>query len=310
MGVSATGTVNALTIDVEDYYHVSGFAREIPSRTWSQYESRVEKSTQRILDILDRRQVRATFFVLGWVASRHPDLVKAIHRSGHEIASHSYWHRLVYDLTPDEFRADLSESRKPLEDLTGERITAYRAPSFSVTGRSLWALEILAEEGFRYDSSIFPVRHDRYGIPAAERFPHRITSGSGHLWEFPASVYRRIGVNLPVAGGGYFRLYPTRFSFHCMDHINHQERRPFMFYLHPWELDPRQPVIPGSRWARFRHRVNLAGTETKFERLLERYRFGAMGEVLDAHHSASDSNRAPVVPLEGMRARLARPVGK
>lgn len=314
MTCSEARIVNALTVDVEDYYHVTGYARSIATDAWDTYESRVENNTRRLLDVLARYRARATFFFLGWVADRHPELVRAVHAAGHEIAYHSYWHRLVYDQTPEEFRADLRHGRALLEDIVGARVTGFRAPSFSVTQRSLWALEVLAEEGYRHDSSIFPIRHDRYGIPTAERFPHAIETGSGTVWEFPGSVYRLGNYNMPVGGGGYFRLYPAFVSFYCLDYINRALGRPFNFYVHPWEIDPEQPVLPGSPWARFRHRVNLAKTEEKLGRLLGQFRFDAMGAILDglarpvpadgATNNGSGAHagvRAKTITLQSMR---------
>lgn len=276
------GPVNAFSVDVEDYYHVSGFAGDIDHRTWGDFESRVVANTHRVLRLLDRRQVPATFFVLGWVARRFPGLVRDIQRSGHELGSHSYWHRLVYDLTPDAFRRDLVESRAAIEEAAGERVTAYRAPSFSITKRSLWALDILAAEGFLSDSSIFPIYHDRYGMPGAEPFLHRRATSRGALWEFPPSVARVGRLNLPVSGGGYFRLYPLRLTLRSLASIN-RRGEPFMFYIHPWELDPDQPRLAlGSRLCRARHYVNLRTTERKLDRLLGCFQFGRLSDTIRA----------------------------
>jgi polysaccharide deacetylase family protein (PEP-CTERM system associated) len=271
---------NVLSVDVEDYFHVSAFAHRIAQRQWNGFESRVVQNTQRILRLFDQYQTRATFYVLGWVADRVPDLVREIQRAGHEIGSHSFSHRLVYDMTPDEFREDLSLSRKVLEEITGQPVTAFRAPSFSIVTRTLWALEVLAEEGWMSDSSVFPIYHDRYGIADAPRFPALLELKAGTLWEFPLSVLRVCGLNLPVSGGGYFRLYPARFSTHCLRRINRRQRYPFVFYIHPWELDPDQPRLPGSRRSQLRHYNNLAHTEAKLERLLKSFRFAPISEVL------------------------------
>ena len=280
---------NAFTVDVEDYYHVSGFADRIAPADWDGYESRVVPNTRRILELLDACSVRATFFVLGWVADRFPQLIREIHRGGHELGCHSYSHRLVYEMTPDEFRKDLRRARQVVEDVAATPVLAYRAPSFSITERSLWALEILAEEGFEYDSSIFPIHHDRYGIPGAERFPHRIDCRSGSLVEFPPSVCRIGKLNAPVGGGGYFRLYPAALTERWLARINSRYNQPFMFYVHPWEFDPDQPRLPGSRRSRFRHYLNLDKTEQRTRRLLQRFRFGTMTEAL-----------APVTPSTGL----------
>ncbi|MBI1904248.1 MAG: DUF3473 domain-containing protein [Planctomycetes bacterium] len=272
--------LNAFTVDVEDYYHVSGFSKHIDRSAWDSFESRVVASTHRILDLLDRHHVRATFFVLGWVAERHPKLVHDIHQAGHEVGSHSYWHRLVYQMTPDEFRADLRRSKKVLEDIVCQPVTAYRAPSFSITRASLWALDILADEGFCYDSSIFPIRHDRYGIPGAEPGLHQIETRHGPLWELPPTTVRVAGVNVPVAGGGYFRLYPSYCTCRAFSYLNRRGRS-VVFYVHPWEIDPDQPRLRvGSRLGRFRHYVNLKTTERKLERLLQRYRFAPLSQLV------------------------------
>lgn len=272
--------INAFTVDVEDYYHVSAFADRIPPTQWETHESRVVPNTYKLLRILDDRQVRGTFFILGWVADRHPELVRDIHRSGHDLGCHSYWHRLVYDMTPEEFRDDLVQARDAIASVTAEPVTAYRAPSFSITGHSIWALDILAEEGFLYDSSIFPVYHDRYGIPNAERFPYQIETEHGALWEFPPSVHRVLTFNLPVAGGGYFRLYPGVLSAHWLAQINKRHSEPFVFYIHPWEVDPDQPRLPGPWKSRFRHYQNLRSTQRKLEQLLQKFEFGTLHDAL------------------------------
>ncbi|MBI2826660.1 MAG: DUF3473 domain-containing protein [Planctomycetia bacterium] len=275
--------VNALSIDVEDYFQVSAFDRHIRRESWPEYESRVVANTHKLLRLLDKHGVAATFFVLGWVAERYPQLVRDLHASGHEIGSHSYWHRLIYELAPDEFRQDLVRSRDGLEQIIGERVTAYRAPSFSITKASQWALDILVEEGFTSDSSIYPVHHDRYGIPDARPDIHKIETPSGDLWEFPACVLRVAGMNVPVSGGGYFRLYPLALTIRALKAVNNRLRRPFVFYVHPWEIDPRQPRLRvGSRLARCRHYLNLASTERKLDGLLSMFTFGRMCDVMAA----------------------------
>ncbi len=272
---------NAFTVDVEDYFHVSAFAKHIDRGSWDGYPSRVVPNTQRILRLLETAHVQAIFFVLGWVAERHPGLVREIHQAGHEIASHSYWHKLVYEMTPEDFRADLRQSKAVLEDIIGEPVTAYRAPSFSITRKSLWALDILAEEGLQFDSSIFPIRHDRYGIPGAKTDVHQVATRHGPLWELPPSTVRVAGVNLPVGGGGYFRLYPWAWTRRALERLNRQGR-PFVFYVHPWEVDPQQPRLScGTVLSRFRHYVNLSATEGKLQRLMERFRFGPLSQVVD-----------------------------
>lgn len=275
--------VNALTIDVEDYFQVSGFERDISRNDWDALPSRVYDNTCRLLEIFSRKEVKATFFVLGWVADRFPQLVREIDVAGHEIGSHSYWHRLVYTQHPNEFRDDLRCSKRALEQIVGRPVNAYRAPSFSITARSIWALEILLEEGFLTDSSIFPVHHDRYGIPGASMEPYVIETESGSLVEFPPSV-RPIGpVNLPISGGGYFRLLPYSVTQRALERINTVQRKPFMFYLHPWEIDPLQPRLnAGSPASRFRHRVNLKSTEAKLLRLLDRFQWGTLSQSLES----------------------------
>jgi polysaccharide deacetylase family protein (PEP-CTERM system associated) len=228
---------NALTIDVEDYFQVSGFERDIRREDWETYPSRVAQNTRRILSLLDDRGVKATFFVLGWVAERYPELVREIDDAGHEIGSHSYWHRLVYTLSPSAFRDDLCRSRDVLQTVTGKSIISYRAPSFSITSESLWALDILADEGFKVDASVFPIRHHRYGIPDAPCHPYVHEAASGLLWEFPSSVCRIAKKNFPISGGGYFRLLPYHLTARLLRHVNTQFKQPFMFYIHPWELE-------------------------------------------------------------------------
>jgi polysaccharide deacetylase family protein (PEP-CTERM system associated) len=287
--------LNALTVDVEDYFHVSGFEHIVHRDQWDDFESRIVGSTHRILRVLDRASVRATFFVLGWVADKHPDLVRTIHAAGHEIACHSYWHRLIYQQTPAEFRADLRRARDLLQDIIGARVTAYRAPSFSITRQSLWALDILIEEGFFFDSSIYPTHHDRYGIAGAPHEPHQIVRPAGTLWEFPMAIYHFLGYPLPVGGGGYFRLYPYAFTHHALHAINDQGR-PFAAYLHPWELDPEQPRLRPGQMRAFRHYVNLHRTEKRLERLLEDFRLGTLSEVY------SDLQSHGLVPLWDLTA--------
>ncbi|MCO6459756.1 MAG: DUF3473 domain-containing protein [Pirellulaceae bacterium] len=274
----ASRGLNAFTVDVEDYFQVTSFERQIDRADWDQFPSRVAPPTRQLLELLARHETRGTFYVLGWVAERHPELVREIAAAGHEIGSHSYWHRLVYGLTPDEFREDLRRSRDVLQQITGQPVVTYRAPTFSITRRSLWALEILVEEGFTVDSSIFPVFHDRYGIAGAPRGIYRIQTPAGPLWQFPPTVVRLARQNFPVAGGGYFRLYPYRFTRYCLARRQHE---PFMFYTHPWEIDAGQPrLVAGSRLSRFRHYVHLDRTLDKLERLVRGFAFGAVEDVL------------------------------
>jgi polysaccharide deacetylase family protein (PEP-CTERM system associated) len=273
--------LNALTVDVEDYFQVSAFEQHIDRDCWDSYPCRVVDNTRRLLRILSEYEITGTFFVVGWIAERHPHLVTEIRQDGHEIGSHSYWHRLVYRLTPDEFREDLRRSRRVLEDILGEPIRVFRAPSFSITEQSRWALEILAEEGFSIDSSIFPIYHDRYGMPNANPAIHRLPTSAGLLWECPPSVVSIAGFNLPVSGGGYFRLYPGSLSIRWLRQVNQRAGRPFVFYVHPWEIDPQQPRLKvGSRISRWRHYLNLNETESKLKRLLDSFHFGTLTDVV------------------------------
>jgi polysaccharide deacetylase family protein (PEP-CTERM system associated) len=274
-------TLNALTIDVEDYFHVSGFEGCVDRSQWDNYPSRVADNTYRLMDVLATAGVHGTFYVLGWVAERQPALVKVIRAAGHEIGSHGHWHRLIYSQTPGEFRADLRRGRDVLQDILGDKVTAYRAPSFSITRQSLWALDVLIEEGFQLDSSIYPTRHDRYGIPDAPLEPHRLERQDGALWEFSPPVYRFAGRPFAVGGGGWFRLYPYGVTRACLRSIN-RAGRPFAVYLHPWEIDPDQPRLTPGRMAAFRHYLNLRRTEGRLKRLLRDFRFGTLSESLAA----------------------------
>jgi polysaccharide deacetylase family protein (PEP-CTERM system associated) len=276
--------LNALTIDVEDYFQVNAFAKIIRQDQWYRYPLRVDKNTHCILDMLDSFNIKATFFILGWVAERLPKLTKEIHRRGHEVACHGYGHELVYNIGPERFRADIRRSKALLEDQCGERVVGYRAPSYSITGKSLWALDILIEEGFCYDSSIFPVMHDTYGIPDAERFPHIQKTAAGPLVEFPLTTLPlHIGskeMRLPIAGGGYLRLFPSSLIKWGIERINTEEKQPAVLYFHPWELDPGQPRIKAGFKSSFRHYLNLKTTERKLMSLYTKIRFAPMKTVL------------------------------
>lgn len=278
----ATGSVlNAFTIDLEDYYHVSALAPAIPRETWGSRESRLAGNTARLLDMLAERGVKATFFVLGWVAARFPELVRCIAAHGHEIGCHGYSHQLIYKQTPAEFEEETRKAKMLLEDLIGAPVLGYRAASFSIVSSSRWALDILIELGFQYDSSIFPVRHDRYGMPDAPRAPGLIESPTrGAIVEFPMSTAVWGGLRVPVSGGGYFRLIPYRLTRAGLRSINERERMPFTFYLHPWEIDPDQPRISVPFLSRMRHYTNLEKCEGRLRRLLEDFRFTTMRTVL------------------------------
>jgi len=265
--------INALTIDVEDYYMVSAFADRIKFEDWRSYESRVDRNTRILLDLLAVHNAKATFFVLGWVAEQHPQLVKDINRAGHEVASHGYNHRLIYDLTPGEFREDVRKTKTILEDLTGCRVQGFRATSYSVAKETLWALDILIEEGYVYDSSIFPIRHDRYGYPEAPRFPYIIKRTSGKITEFPPSTSSLFGQNIPIAGGGYLRLFPLSATKAAMRWINEKERQSVIVYLHPWEIDCEQPRMRGTWLSKIRHYININSTLPKLKALLISFSF-------------------------------------
>ncbi|OJT00589.1 XrtA system polysaccharide deacetylase [Marinobacter nauticus] len=286
---------NALTIDVEDYFQVAALAEAVDRDRWHAMEYRVEANVNRLLTLLDEAQCKATFFTLGWVADKSPNLVKAIQRAGHEVASHGYSHQLIYNQTPEVFREETRRSKQTLEDIIGEAITGYRAASYSITNQSRWALDILAEEGFTWDSSIFPVHHDRYGMPGTPRWPHRLTTDKGYeLAEFPLSTLKFPGYTLPIAGGGYFRLFPYWFSRWGLGSINRQGQ-PFVFYLHPWEIDPGQPRLDVKWFSRFRHYNNLDLCEQRLTRLLRHFNFTTMSDVLRSQgvlDSSSDNKFA------------------
>jgi len=273
--------LNALTIDVEDYYHVSAFESIIPYRDWERFESRVEQNTHRILDLLDQYKTKATFFVLGWVAERQPKLIRTISEQAHEVASHGYAHQRIDTQSPDQFREETRRSKRIIEDAIGQPIFGYRAASYSITAKSMWALDILREEGFLYDSSIFPVRHDLYGIPGYNRTCHLLNGhGGSGIVEFPLSTLRLAGINIPIAGGGYLRFFPYGFTRWAITQLNEKEGQPAVVYLHPWEIDPEQPRIPAGARSRFRHYMNLNKTEDRLKALLRDFTFGTMSEVL------------------------------
>jgi len=275
---------NALTVDVEDYFHVSAFAGSIDRKDWNNYPLRVERNTQRLLELFDNNGIKVTFFVLGWVAERVPHLVSEIAAMGHEVACHGYSHQLVYDQTVEEFREETLRSKSLLEDIAQVPVRGYRAASYSITQRSLWALDVLAEAGFTYDSSIFPIRHDRYGMPGTPETPYLLKSPAGQsIVEFPLSTARLFGMHLPVAGGGYFRLYPYRLTKFGLSRIN-SNNHPFIFYMHPWEIDPGQPRIDAVLLSRFRHYNNLHRFEGRLRRLMEDFHFGTVLDVLGDLH--------------------------
>jgi polysaccharide deacetylase family protein (PEP-CTERM system associated) len=268
--------INALTVDVEDWYHLCGLKPDIPSSEWDEYESRVIQNTRKILKIFSEGNVKATFFVLGYIAQRYPELVREIDANGHEIATHGFWHHLVYQQDRETFRKDLKDSINLLQDLTGKRILGHRAASFSITRDSLWALEILSQEGLRYDCSIFPIIHPRYGIVNAPRFPYEIKPG---LIEFPPSTIRILGRNLPIAGGAYFRALPYLLIKNAIKKIN-RAGKPVQIYIHPWEIDPAQPRLNLPLDRRIPHYINIRHSTGKLQRLLSDFAFGPMRRVL------------------------------
>ncbi|MES2366225.1 MAG: XrtA system polysaccharide deacetylase [Pseudomonadota bacterium] len=269
---------NAMTIDVEDYFQVSAFAPHIARDSWDAQPCRVERNIARILALLDEHQTHATFFTLGWIAERYPQLVRAIVDNGHELASHGYGHQRATDLTPEQFRADITRAKGILEDIGGVAIRGYRAPSFSIGSRNLWALESLRETGHHYSSSIYPIAHDHYGMPEAPRFAFHPLDNE--LLEFPPSTVHLFGRNLPAAGGGYFRLMPYTLSRWLMRRVNHTDGQPCMFYFHPWEIDPGQPRQSGIGFkTRFRHYVNLGRMEGRIAHLLRDFKWDRVDRV-------------------------------
>lgn len=275
--------VNALTIDVEEYFHPNAMDAAVQPEQWDTLPHRVERNAHHVLDLLDEFNVRATFFVLGWVAERWPRLVTDIARRGHEVACHGFAHRLVYKLGPAAFRADVARGKRTIEDCLGDGVAGFRAASYSIVASTLWALDILIEQGFAYDSSIFPIRHDIYGIRGFSRFPVRVRRPTGEILEIPPSTVRLLGTNWPVAGGGYFRLLPYGVTRWSICHINRHDRRPAMVYLHPWEFDIDQPRLAARGTSRLRQYTNLHKTEPRLRRLLSEFRFAPIRDAMRAH---------------------------
>ena len=274
---NAPVTTNALTIDVEDYFQVSAFAPYIERGKWDSRECRVEVNVDRILALLAEHDVKATFFTLGWVAQRYPELVRRIVRGGHELASHGYGHERVSDLSESEFFEDICRAKTLLEDIGGVRVQGYRAPSFSIGSANLWALDTLQRAGYSYSSSIYPIQHDHYGMPDAKRFAHQIRDG---LLEVPPTTVRMFNRNLPSSGGGYFRLLPYSLSRWMLRQVNNKDGSPAVFYFHPWEIDVNQPRVPGiGLKTRFRHYVNIGRMERRLSRLLQDFRWGRMDHI-------------------------------
>ena len=270
-----------MTVDVEDYFQASAFDRFISRTSWFERESRVVGNTHTLLDFFHRHGIRGTFFILGWVAQRFPSLVREIASGGHEIASHGFHHQLIYTLTPDQFREDVQRAKAIIEDAAGCRVRGYRAPSFSIVRSSLWALDVLIETGHSYDASVFPIHHDRYGIPDAFPRAHVIERAAGTIVEVPASTVRVAGTNLPIAGGGYFRVLPyafTKWGIHRLNTAGHAA----IFYIHPWEIDPDQPRLPAGRIAALRHYSNLGDTLNRMERLVRDFAFDTVTATLES----------------------------
>lgn len=277
--IACTSNANALTVDVEDYFQVEAFADLVDRDQWSSFESRVERNVDRILAMFERAGATATFFTLGWVARRHPSLVRRIVSAGHELASHGAMHYRAADQAREAFREDIIAAKRLLEDLSGVEVKGYRAPSFSITRNSIWAFEELESTGYRYSSSTYPIRHDLYGIPEAPRFAFKPFRHSDFL-EIPVTSVRLFNTNLPCGGGGYFRLMPYWITRLCLSRVRQREKQPCMFYFHPWEIDPHQPRIPGASFkSRFRHYVNLRRTEKRLERLLDAFEWQRVDQV-------------------------------
>ena len=283
--------INALSVDVEDWFQVGAFETTIKRADWGTCESRVVRNTERLLDLFARRDVKATFFTLGWVAERHPDLIRRIVAAGHELASHGYDHQRAFTFTPEQFRVDLRKSRALLEQAGAVPVRGYRAPSFSIDARTPWAHSVLAEEGYSYSSSVAPVRHDHYGWPEAPRFAYRPLADSS-LIELPVTTARAFGRTLAAGGGGFFRLMPYGFTRWAVNQVNRTDQRPAIFYFHPWEIDADQPRVANAPLkSRLRHYTNLATTEAKLDRLIGAFRWGRVDAV-----AADQARDAPCWP--------------
>lgn len=273
--------VNAITVDVEDYYQVSAFNKQVKKDQWESFESRVYQNTHRILDIFDSNNIKGTFFVLGWVAERNQKLIKEISDLGHEVACHGYSHDLIYNQTPEKFLEETKKSKQIIEDIIATSVRGYRAASYSITAKSLWALDILAECGFTYDSSIFPIMHDRYGIPGAKTSPHALQTEKGNtIIEFPLSTVGTAARRFPISGGGYFRLFPYWLSKAGLRRVNNHDLMPFIFYMHPWEIDEGQPKIQSSMLSEFRHYNNIDKFEARLRQLIHDFEFSSVADVL------------------------------
>ena len=296
--MSANNLVNAFTVDVEEYFHAAALAEGLPREQWPGIQSSVEANTHKILDLLDDAGYLGTFFVLGLVCERFPGLVREIHSRGHEVASHGYSHKMVYRQSEEEFRAETNRGKKLLEDTTGDRIFGYRAATFSINKDTPWAYDILQDAGFTYDSSIFPISHDRYGDKTAPRFPYLIAADRNPgLIEFPMSTGEIFGMRIPISGGGYFRLLPPALINAGLRKINRRENKPFVFYIHPWEVDVDQPRVDVSRLSRFRHYTNLDKCEQRLRNLLSQFKFDTCLTVLESFGFKADSDELQTEPV-------------
>ena len=275
---------HAMTVDVEDYFHVAAFANVIQTQNWDNYPCRVERNTDTLLELFDTKNIKATFFVLGWVAERYPDIVKKIVAQGHELASHGYSHQLVYSQSPEVFQEETYKSKQILEEQGQQAVVGYRAASYSITAKSLWALDILADLGFTWDSSIFPIKHDNYGMPGSPERPYNIVTSSGAMiTEFPLTTAKIGSLSVPAAGGGYFRQYPYFLSKFLFNRASLNQTRPQIFYLHPWEIDSDQPRVEGaSLFSRFRHYTNLKRCLPRLERMIDDFPFTTVSESIMA----------------------------
>jgi len=287
---------NAVTIDLEDYYQVSAFSKEAVVEQWDTFASRIEQNTEKLLSIFDEKGTRATFFTLGWVARKHPKMVREIAGRGHEIACHSNVHRSVFTMAREEFREDTLQAKQLLEDIAGVSVRGYRAPSFSIKRNSLWAYEVLAELGFSYDSSVFPIKHPNYGWPRAPRSPFAVRTTSGTIVEFPMPALELAGARAPIGGGAYLRLLPYWYTRWGIQYMNRKEERPACVYLHPWELDSEQPRLRVGLSARMRHYFGLRGTESKFRRVLGDFEMLPLNTLIEELRSSEPSNSGKRLP--------------
>jgi polysaccharide deacetylase family protein (PEP-CTERM system associated) len=288
--------VNAMTVDVEDYFQVQAFTGRVARADWDQIPRRVEGNVDRLLEMFAGASVSATFFTLGWIAERHPAMVRRIAAAGHELASHGYDHQRADQLDAARLREDLRRSKRIIEDIGGCAVHGYRAPTFSIGPGNMWCYELLEGEGYRYSSSVYPIRHDLYGAPDAPRFPFQ--PGRGDFWEVPLTTRRLFGRNYPCAGGGYFRLLPYRLSRSNLSRVNGTERRPCIFYFHPWEIDAAQPRVRGLTWrSRARHYTNIGAMPGRLERLLRDFRWGRMDQVFHRIATPPEARRPAAVAV-------------